>query len=135
MRPAQRKSTNPKGIAAVECAVALPVLVLLVAATVDICNLIFLRQHMTIAAHEGVRVAITTGSEIEDVEAQVNVILGERGIVPRNISVNPTDFVSADFRTPIEVEVSAEAAANTMFRGVFAKDKVITTRMTMMKEY
>jgi len=133
MRTPQQKKT--KGIAAVECAVALPLLLLLIAATVDICNMMFLRQHMTVAAYEGARVAITNDSSIEDVEAQVQIILNERGIVPNEIVVSPADFATADFRTPIEVEISADASANTLFRGVFAKDKVITARMTMMKEY
>lgn len=132
-----RKQDNPtgkQGIAAVECAVALPVLLLIVAASVDICNLIFLRQHLTVAAYEGARTAINKNTDLEDVEAQVQTILDERGIVAE-VTVSPNNFESADFGTPIEVYISADASQNTIFRGIFSRDKTVSAQLTMMKEH
>ncbi len=134
MSRARRKNRNRKGIAAVECAVVLPILLLVIAATLDICNLIFLRQQLTVAAYEGARVAINPNSGLDDIESQVRTILDQRGIVVEEIGVTPEDFESSEFGTAIEVSISANVSKNTAFNGVFANDKVVISSMTMMKE-
>ena len=46
------------GVAAVEFAVCLPVLVVLILGSIECCSMIFLRQSLAIVAYEGLRVAV-----------------------------------------------------------------------------
>ncbi len=49
------------GVAATELAVCMPVIVLVVLATIESCAMIFLQQSLSIAAYEGARVALAPG--------------------------------------------------------------------------
>ena len=49
---------NRRGVAAAELAVCLPVIVMLVMATIEACSALFLKQSLTAAAYEGVRTAL-----------------------------------------------------------------------------
>ena len=53
-----RRPQESRGVAAAELAVCLPVIVLIVIATIEACSALFLKQSLTAAAYEGVRTAI-----------------------------------------------------------------------------
>ena len=62
-RPYRRSvRRRQRGMAAVEFAVCLPVLVLLVFGAIEASSFIFLKQALTVAAYEGVRETVRIGS-------------------------------------------------------------------------
>ena len=77
-----RRFTNQprRGTAAVECALVLPLVFLLTAGTIEMCSTIFLRESVTLAAHEGARAAIGRHATTADVAAAVDAILAIRGV-------------------------------------------------------
>jgi Flp pilus assembly protein TadG len=60
----RRQSGIPgrRGVAAAEFAVCLPVLVLVVFASIEACSMIFLKESLTVAAYEGSRVALQSAA-------------------------------------------------------------------------
>ena len=60
MRPFGRRKA--RGVAAAELAVCLPIVVLMVIATIEACSAVFLKQSLTVAAYEGVRTALEEGA-------------------------------------------------------------------------
>jgi Flp pilus assembly protein TadG len=101
------------GVAAVEAAVCIPFFVFLLLATIDCCCCIFLKQSLTVAAYEGARVAVVPGATTENVEAQVQLILDERGIKNAVIGIAPANFETLGFGDLVKVSVSAPAQVNS----------------------
>src|SRR5690242_414208 len=91
MRHAPRKRAS-RGVAAAELAVCLPIVVLMVIATIEACSALFLKQSLTAAAYEGVRTAIVQAATASDVQAACNQILADRKIKNATVKINPTAF-------------------------------------------
>ena len=111
----------------------MPALMFVIVCTVQICNIIFLKQSLTVSAYEGARVAIIPGSTLENVQVQVTQILAERGAVPSSIEVTPAGFESAAPGTLIEVEVKANSSDFSLIG--FLGDREVTASLSMMKEF
>src|SRR3954454_24030456 len=88
-----RLSKRP-GVAAAELAVCLPIVVLLVVATVESCSALFLKQSLTVAAYEGVRKAIDKGATAATVQTVCNQVLTDRRVQGSAVTVNPTAISS-----------------------------------------
>lgn len=103
------------GAAAVECAVVIPVLLLIVIAVVDVNAIIYLKQACKLACYEGCRVGIVPGANTENVQAQVQEILTDRRIKEFAIEMSPSDpqqLTSGEYFT---VRVRVNASANLFF--------------------
>lgn len=98
-----------RGAAVVEAAIALPVVLIIILGTVEVCNGIFLKQSMLLMAFEGARVAIIPEATAEDVAQQINEMGTERGIAIDTVEVIPSDFASTPMGTFIEVVVTSKA--------------------------
>ena len=79
------------GAAVAELAICLPLLVLLVFASIEACSMIFLDHGLSIASYEGVRAAINYDGTNADVTARCNEIISQREIADATVSTNPGD--------------------------------------------
>src|SRR4051812_39923137 len=95
-----------RGVAAAELAVCLPIVVLIVLATIESCSALFLKQSLTVAAYEGVRAAIEKGASSGTVQTSCNGILTDRKIQRPVVSVSPADISSLKPGDYINVTVS-----------------------------
>ncbi|MEX0612318.1 MAG: TadE/TadG family type IV pilus assembly protein, partial [Pirellulales bacterium] len=107
-------SRSARGVAAAELAVCLPVVVLLVIATIEACSAVFLKQSLTVAAYEGVRTALVEGNTAGSVQAACNRLLQERNVHDATIAVTPADLASLQVGDFIDVTVSAPCAPNSV---------------------
>ncbi len=128
-------SRNRQGVAIVEMAVTLPVLVLIVLGTIEASSMIFISQSCEIAAYEGARIAIVPGSTSGNVESGCLAILNARNVDSASVVVTPADFETHPYGTPIRVAVTADCAANALFSPWFYVGRSATADVTMMKEY
>ncbi len=143
----QRKQ---KGAAAVELAVSLPVLALLLFGTIEACTMIFLQQSLEIAAYEGARVAILPKVQLSDVEATVNEILTGRRVnggrvtitllqysdqEGKWVNVNQPNFQEVAYGTFIKVDVAAMCSRNAVFNLRFFGNQEMTGSAAFMKEF
>jgi hypothetical protein len=61
-------------------AVCLPIIVLLVFATNEVADMLFLKQTLYSTAYEGARIAVRPGAKNSDVTKRCNEILAARGV-------------------------------------------------------
>ncbi len=133
----QRRINEPvrrSGAAAVELAVCLPVMLLLIVGSLEACNMAFLNQTLSVASYEGVRRAIQFNGTNEKALEHANEILTARNVDGASVTFDPADVATADEGTWITVTVSAPCAANTGTPMKFFNGQSITVTSTMVKE-
>ncbi len=132
-----------KGVAATEFAMVIPLLLIITFGTIETCSVIFLKEKITIAAHEGARVSIQKMSTNAGVVAAVQDYLDVRGVdysplsQSQAISVSPLPE-SAGRLQPITVTVTAPVNGNGMLPNAFYtwfSDKYVSAQVTMYKEF
>ena len=124
-----------RGIATVEVAVFLPILILLILGTVEVCHVVFLKQSLAVAAYEGARVAIVPGSKSENVIAQIDDILAQRNVTYKSINIEPNDFDNQPPSTLVTVTVEASVKENGQFVSYLFPNSDVQGSATMMLEY
>jgi Flp pilus assembly protein TadG len=122
------------GSALTEFALVLPLLVLILFATVETCSMIHLQQALKVAAYEGARIALIPGTTSANVEAAVKQILSDRRIANGSVTVTPNDYPSAATGSFIRVTASAPAKGNSLVGAWFYGGRTLTTSVEMMKE-
>ncbi len=134
-RVSHRDSSTRRGIAAVEFAVCLPVLVLVVFGSIEACTMVFLKEGLTVTAFEGSRVALKPGMTAADVSTQCQQILTARNISGATIQVQPGTLASVPSGDPITVTVSAPCGANAVMPVWFYGSTSLAGTAVVMKEY
>jgi Flp pilus assembly protein TadG len=123
-----------RGSALTEFALVLPLLVLILFATVETCSMIHLQQALKVATYEGARVSLIPGTTPANVEAAVKQVLSDRRISGGNVSVTPTDYPKQTPGTFIKVTTTAPAKGNSLVGAWFYGGRTLTTSVEMMKE-
>jgi hypothetical protein len=83
------KRRRRRGVAAVEMAICLPMFLTVALGIIICCDVIFTRQMLVLAAHEGARVAITPRAAEINVRAHVDTVLADRGVGNYQVTVSP----------------------------------------------
>lgn len=122
------------GIAAVELAVSLPLLTLFTFASIELCSAIYLRQTLTIATHEGARVACHRQGSSSDASAAAQRVLDERRVVEGRIELTPSNLSRIAPGTLIKVSVAAPASSNSLLRFGLFGDNWLEADCSMLKE-
>jgi Flp pilus assembly protein TadG len=125
---------NCRGVAAAELAVCLPIVVLLVVATIEACSAVFLKQSLTVAAYEGVRTALVEGATASNVQAACNQVLADRKIDGGTITVSPLDIASMKVGEFVNVTVSAPCDENSVVPANFYRGRRMAATASMMIE-
>jgi Flp pilus assembly protein TadG len=123
-----------RGVATAELAVCLPIVVLLVIATIEACSAVFLKQSLTVAAYEGVRTALEEGATAKDVREMCDRVLSDRRVKNGSVSVRPSNIeslVPGDF---VDITVSAPASANSVVPANFYRGRTLSATASMMIE-
>jgi Flp pilus assembly protein TadG len=114
-----------KGLATVELAICLPVLVIVVLGSIEATDAIFLKQRLTAAAYEGARSATTQGKTSAMATTAANNIITQFGISGSSVTITPTVTITTPAGTQITVIVNAPLSSN-MCIGPFIIGKTIT---------
>jgi Flp pilus assembly protein TadG len=130
-RPSRQKR---RGVASVEFAIVLPVLLILVFGTIEICQRIFLRQSMVIAAYEGARLAARRNSENSDVVARCSTLLQERRVAGAVVTVTPANLATLTTGTEVRVTITTPWSSNTPSRLVLRDQGTLTVQAVMLRE-
>ncbi len=102
------------GIAVVEFAVCLPILVLVVFSSIEACNAIYLKQAATASAYEAARVATGTGGTLAAGQLRGQEILTARSVSGAQMTFTPAAELNWQRGTPINVQVSIPANSNNL---------------------
>jgi Flp pilus assembly protein TadG len=128
------RSGKRRGVAAAELAVCLPVVVLLVIATLESCSALFLKQSLTASAYEGVRVAIEKGATTATVQTACNQILTDRRIQGSTVTLSPSNISSLKPGDFVDVTVTAPCNPNSPVPTAFFRGRTLTAKASMMIE-
>jgi hypothetical protein len=123
-----------RGVAVVELAVCLPVLVLILLATIEACVMLQLQQNAVITAYEGARIGILPGTDASAVQLQCEMLLDDRNISNYAIKMNPPDPATLNEGDLFTVTVEADCVANSVVGAAFFQNKTISESVVMKAE-
>ncbi|MDH3717813.1 MAG: pilus assembly protein [Planctomycetota bacterium] len=132
-----RKSTVSRsrtGAAAVELAVCLPVLVLLVMAMIEAANMIYLKQALVSAAHVSVRALVEKDAVGADAQQACGDFLDARNIREYTLTIAPEDFDKMPRGAAIVGTVTAPCTANSYAPNWFFGGRMMRVQATMARE-
>jgi Flp pilus assembly protein TadG len=134
----RRHATQPaacrRGIAAVEFAVCVPLLVLLFLGSIECANIIYLKQTLTLSSYEGVRKAIQFNSNNTQALARANDILTARNIQGASVTFVPADVATVPRGSEIAVTVSAPCGSNSSVPVTIFAGETLSVTIKMRKE-
>jgi Flp pilus assembly protein TadG len=128
IRPTRKRR---RGAVAVEMAMTIPVLLLIVFASYEFARANMIRHTVESAAYEGARRGILPGATEKEVKDGANHVLGSIGTRGATMVVdlgltNPTDQVEVTIRVPLK--------ANMVFASFFLRDAVVERQCRMARE-
>ncbi len=101
--PSKRRS----GVAAVETAVTLPLLLILVFGSIELSNAVFLKQSLNMAAYEAAKVITRPGDNNTLATTRCQQVLAVRKITNYTLTINPAVTSATPRGTRITVTVTA----------------------------
>lgn len=132
------KRRERKGVAVVEFAVCLPILVLLVVGINEICSALYLKEQVTVAAYEASRIGVQRGTTDVMVRDYVEAMLDERGInydSSKVVTFSTPSFSNARTMEHVTTTVTVPLAGNSITGNVFTNDQEISASVAMRKEF
>ena len=130
----RQPATKRRGVAATELAVCLPVVVLIVVATIEACSALFLKQSLTAAAYEGARTALAARQVAGSVQAACDQILNDRNVNDATVTISPANFATLQSGNFIDVTVSAPCNSNSVVPTTFYRGRTLSATASMMVE-
>ena len=129
-RPTKHK-LDRGGAAAVEFAICLPILTVLVLAVIEASNAVYVQQAITSAAYEASNVVSASGGTATDAQTRANSVLNSLGIKSASVSISPAVTASTALGTQITVTCSAPLSANLTSFGYLGAPTLVSTIITV----
>lgn len=132
-----RRGKLRRGVATVEVAICLPVLLVFTLATMDLCSLLFLKETATIAAYEAARQGVGRGRTDGSAIARAEEFLDDRDVVydGNAVTIASPGFGGAETLENVTVTVTLPCDGNLIAPvGLYAGWNV-SANVTMRKEY
>ncbi|WP_261343496.1 TadE/TadG family type IV pilus assembly protein [Rubripirellula reticaptiva] len=123
-----------KAVAVVELAICMPILVLVLFATIEACVMLQLQHNLAITAYEGARIGIMPGTNATSVQTQCEMLLVDRDIAGYTITLDPPDPSTMDVGDALTVTVEADCVANTVLAAMFFDGKILSESVVMLAE-
>jgi Flp pilus assembly protein TadG len=147
-KPIDREKRNLRfrsrnGAAVVEAAICIPMIIILMFGTLEICAGFYLKESLTIAAYEGARTGAKRGATVQDVRDRVNNILNARNVNMNGGSIQIrdesgntlTDLADLAALEPFSVSVAARSASNSAFVFNALANRQISGTVTIAREF
>lgn len=123
-----------KGIATVELAMVLPVMLILVLGTIEVCQRIFLRQSSLLVAYEGARLAARSITSSQDVISRCNAMLEQRRVVGGQVEIIPENLLALAPGDLFTIRVTVPWASNSPTRFVLKDQGTVSVDVHMLRE-
>ncbi len=134
LRSHRNRKNDRAGAAVVELAVCLPALLLLVVASIESCNMVFVEQSLSIASYEGIRTAIKRRATDAQVLASCEEILENRNVADATVTITPVNLQDTARGQQIVVRITAPCDKNTVTPPWFFGGRMLSSESTMVKE-
>jgi len=123
-----------RGVATVEFAVCLPIIVLVVFGSIEAASMLFLRQAMIQTAYEGAKVAILHDGTNAEANAATESVIRGRNLRDVTITYDPLDVSDARPGDVVRVTASVPGDANSFIPFGPFKNKIVAAEAVMVKE-
>lgn len=137
MNRPRRHLKSRKGVAVTEAAFCVPIILILVFGTLEVCNLIFIKERVSICAFEGCRVGVkryATREDVEEVATELMTAFGfEQGSY--DIRVSPDNFNTLNALDPISVTVEVPLSGTASILGGAINQTNISSTVRMVREF
>lgn len=95
-RTKQNRKPNRAGVATVEMAIVLPVFIVLVFGSIEVCQRLHTKQSAIIAAYEACRVASRPIGDTATVQTQCETLLTQQGVVGATVTIVHRPYDASD---------------------------------------
>ncbi len=129
-----RTERQRSGIACVELAFVLPVLLILVLGTIEVCQRIFLRQSAVIVAYEAARLAVRSTSSNADVLQRCQTMLTQRRVNGGVITITPANLQAQAPGTQVQIHIEIPWANNSPSKFVLKDQGSVSVDAYMLRE-
>ena len=123
-----------RGAASVECAVCLPLIVLIVVGAIETCSLVFLQQALQTTAYEMARVAASPYHDAQDAAAAGRAIMDQRGFQGGVVNVTSAAMPGFSDTTLVTAKASIPVAPNRVLSAWVMNVPQLSAQCTMVKE-
>ncbi len=123
-----------RAAATVELALVLPVMMIIVFGTLEVCQRMLLRQTAAVAAYETARLAARRTTTIPQALARGQSILTDRNVVGGVIEINPTPLATLATGGELQVTVRIPVSGNTTVNYVLPTTGEVAIVTTMLRE-
>ena len=124
-----------EGVAAVEVAVCLPVLILIFFSSLELTNRMFLQQAGTAAAYEAARMIAEPGGTEVAARIRAEEILRAHSVNDAVVSITPSITEQTEAGTVIQVSVSIPLGSNSTDGGRFVQnDQPLIAEVFMLRQ-
>jgi Flp pilus assembly protein TadG len=123
--------SSRSGLAVVELAICLPLMVMLTFGAIEAANAIYLKQTLVTAAYEAARTATALGATQKDGEDRYSEVVNAVGMKGSAITFTPQIKSDTPSGTAIKVTVTAPADSNSFSIRRFMKGTTLRATVTM----
>lgn len=128
-----------RGAAVVELAVVLPVLMILVFGSIELCQRLYTKQSVVIAAYESCRVATRQNSTTESVLSACETLLDQQGVKGATIQIRDltngqNNLDASATGDEMRVRITVDWADNVISRYVLAAQGNFRVDAVMLRE-
>ena len=127
--------TTRSGVAAVEAALCIPLILILMLGTLEITSGLYLRESLSVCSFEACRTGTRRRSTAADVQARATEVLADRGVTGATVTITPSNFDTLGALDPFTVEISAPTAGNSIFVFDNLANRTIQSSVTMVREF
>lgn len=138
-----RRANQRDGAAVVEAAFCIPVILIMMMGTLEVCSGLYLSESLTVCAYEATRAGVRRGKTADDVYDRAVEVLAQRNItLPtggdgklEGVVIEPGDFSSLKALDEIRVTITASTSGNSLyvFNTLFNRD--ISASCAMVREF
>ena len=123
------------GMAVVEAAVCIPLILLLMLGTLEITSGLYLRESLSVCSFEACRVGARRRASADDVRARAQEVLADRGVNGASVVLTPSNFDALSSLDQISVEITAPTAGNSIFIFDHLANRTVQSSVTMIREF
>lgn len=131
-RTAKRNSQRRRGVTAVEFALTVPLLFLLIFGAYELSRANMMKHTTEAACYEGARLGIITGAQAADCEAACRDMLATAGIGEAEIQIEPADLSTRS--DLINVTITVDYAKNSTFAPFFMRNSKLQRTCELTRE-
>lgn len=127
--------TTRSGVAAVEAALCIPLILILMLGTLEITSGLYLRESLSVCSFEACRTGTRRRSTAADVQARATEVLADRGVTGATVTITPSSFDALSSLDQFTVAISAPTAGNSIFIFDNLANRTIQSSVTMVREF